>query len=250
MYGKGIAHFYDFFAPDSNESAKECAFIQRIARANISVNNSVLDIGAGVGSTAFAMAAAGFDVTALEPDAGMFAVLMSRLALRPDLQGTLSPIPRAAGFDLGEKFDICLCAYTLHLIPPIKHAALFSFASAHLVPGGIFILAAPVDSSARVKRERVLEGERTFGEVTFQYFSALAKTGDHGWRTTWEFVTTRAGKVVDRVVQEFNWQTKSASEIRRYAVTAGLTVAQQYSDFVEAPFVDGKSRAVVLVARL
>lgn len=245
MYGKGIAHFYDFFEPDSRESAAECAFVKRIAQPAA----SLFEIGAGVGNTAFSLASAGFNVTALEPDPEMFAVLMSRLALRSDLQRNLSPIPRAAGYQLDRKFDICLCAHVLHLIAPSEQSALFSFAAEHLVDGGIFILAAPVNARARAERQRSLEGERTFGEMTFQHFSALAKTGDRAWRTTWEFVTKRAETVLDHVVQEFFWQTKSADEIRHDATATGLTIERLTSDVGGAPFIEGDSRAVVMVAR-
>jgi hypothetical protein len=58
--------------------------------------SSVLEIGAGVGVTAAALAAAGFHVSALEPDPGMYAVMLSRLALRPDEIPVASPrrLPR------------------------------------------------------------------------------------------------------------------------------------------------------------
>ncbi len=90
-YSNGIAHYYDFFGTVWGQTDDAARFLIGL----VPPRSSVLEIGAGVGVTAAALAAAGFDVTALEPDPGMYAVMLSRLALRPDLESRLTPIPKA-----------------------------------------------------------------------------------------------------------------------------------------------------------
>lgn len=132
MYSRGIAQYYDLFADGRSQPDAASAFVVRIAGNG----GAALDIGAGVGNTAFALAAAGLQVTALEPDSEMHAVLLARLALREDLQASVSPVPRPAGFELGKAFEICTCFSVLHLL--FGDIRFQHFSSRQRLPGGLW----------------------------------------------------------------------------------------------------------------
>lgn len=244
MYSRGTSAYYDLFGDECGQPGSECNFIQRLAphRGNL------LDIGAGVGNTAFGLAQAGFEVTALEPDAEMFAVLLARLALRKDLESRLSPLPRPAGFALRKKFDVCTCFSVLHLQQPHEQRELFEFAAAHLVAGGRFVLEVPVNSPARVERARSLVAEQTFGDTTFRHYSALQQRPSDGWNTRWEFTIERGDEVIEHAVQDFAWRACNPTELNAMAVAADLVIDRRYADFEESAFVEEDSRVLVAVA--
>ena len=104
-YSQGIARFLELVAAPPAEP-DQTAFLAPLCPAG----GSVLDIGAGVGRTAFALAERGVNVIALEPDAEMYSVLLSRLASRPELHARITPVPKPAGYALDRTFDCVLSA--------------------------------------------------------------------------------------------------------------------------------------------
>lgn len=120
MYSLGIAQFYDLFAEGASGAPEQAGFITRYAHAGA----SILDIGAGTGNLAFALAAEGRHVTALEPDPEMYAAMLARVGPRKDLQPNLTPLPKALGYDLQQRFDVCVSLAVLHLLDPAQRSAI------------------------------------------------------------------------------------------------------------------------------
>ncbi len=106
------------------------------------VGGRVLDVGAGAGRVALRLAVAGHDVTALDRDAGLLAVLRARAdaaGLRVD-----TVVADAAGFDAGEaRFGlVAVPMQTIQLLPGVDaRAAFFASARRAVVPGGLVALA-------------------------------------------------------------------------------------------------------------
>jgi len=111
----------------------------------------VLDIGAGVGRVALALARAGHPVVALDRAPELLEELARRarsLADRQPLRGGGPPQLRtvcadARDFALAERFALCLVPMqTVQLLGgPAGRSAFFRRAAAHLLPGGLVALA-------------------------------------------------------------------------------------------------------------
>jgi len=245
MYSQGVAQFYDLFSDDPTLCRAETAF----TRAMVPNGSSILDIGAGIGNLAFVLAAAGYHVTALEPDPEMYAAMLVRLALRRDLQSRLTPVPKPLGFALNKSFDACLSLAVLHLLDQADREAMFRYAYAHLRAGGRFIVEEPVESPLRVELPHQLKAERIFGDTRFQHFYSMTRMPNGRWRTTWEFLTSRGDVLLDRRTREFDWKPGSRGELLVLAKNAGLVVEAEWADFERAPYVEQESKVLILVAR-
>lgn len=243
-YSEGVAPFIDLCTAGPEVERPELPFL----RTRVPVGGSVLDIGAGVGELAFQLAANGFHVTALEPDAGMYGALLVRLAPRADLQATLTPVPRAAGFDLQQHFDACLALAVLHHLDGAARRALFRYAAAHLRAGGLLVVDAPVESAGRAEVPHQLRSERVFGVTRFQHWHAVRRTPG-GWQTIWEFVTLRGASVLDRRSRLFEWTPSSLEEVTACARAAGLEVEAALGGFDGTTYAPGESRSLIAVAR-
>jgi SAM-dependent methyltransferase len=94
----------------------------------------VLDVGAGTGRVALRLAAAGFEVTALDRDPELLAVLSERAEEAGlDIETVVAD---AAGFELPRRFAlIAVPMQTLQLLP--ERDGFFAAAARALLPGGL-----------------------------------------------------------------------------------------------------------------
>jgi SAM-dependent methyltransferase len=244
MYSQGVAQYYDLFASETEPT--EAAFL----RALLPAGSSILDIGAGTGTLAFALAGEGYNVTALEPDVEMYAALLIRLGARNDLSSTLTPVPKPLGFDLGERFDACLSLAVLHLLDPAAQETMFTYAYSHLRSGGRFFVEVPVESPRREELTRQLKAERAFGATRYEHYYSMRRTAGGRWSTTWEFLAWRDKTLLDRRTREFDWKPSSLAEAAALAHRAGFAIEEAWGGFDRTEFVQGESRVLVLVARV
>jgi SAM-dependent methyltransferase len=112
----------------------DLGFWRRLARAQA---GPVLDVGAGTGRVAIRLALAGHDVTALDRDGELLAVLAERAsAAGLDVETVLAD---AAGFDLPRRFTlVAVPMQTLQLLPGrAARDGFYASAARALLPGGL-----------------------------------------------------------------------------------------------------------------
>ena len=244
-YSQGVAPYYDLFNGDASRADEQLALVQRHVKAGA----SVLDVGAGTGTLALTLASAGYRVMALEPDPEMYGQLLARLGGRRDLEHTLTPLPRGAGFALGSTFDAVVCWAVFHLINARERHTLVEHAAQHLAGGGCLLLDVAVDGSERSDQPRALTAERRFGDTLLRKYVTMRRMGTGRWLTTWELVTLRGEAVIETCTRVFDWQPMAPTEAEAMLVQHGLVIEQRYADDSGAPFVLGQSRSLLLVAR-
>jgi SAM-dependent methyltransferase len=244
-YSNGIAHYYDLFGTVWGQTDDAARFLIGL----LSPGSSVLEIGAGVGVTAAALAAAGFDVTALEPDPGMYSVMLSRLALRRDLEPNLTPVPKAAGYPIPRKFDACVCFSVLHLLDPSERAALVSYARQSTRPGGQLILDIAAASPKRLPRPWELVAHRQFGEMRYEHHAATEALPDGSWYTHWKFLGLHRDLLLDEVSQTFHWRPLTLHDSDELLRNHEIDIEAEYAGFDRSRFQPNESRVRLVVGR-
>jgi SAM-dependent methyltransferase len=243
-YSQGIARFLDLVAAPPTEP-DQTAFLAPLCPAG----SSVLDIGAGIGRTVFVLAERGVNVTAVEPDAEMYSVLLSRLALRPELHARVTPVPKRAGFALDRAFDCVCCFAVVHLLRPDERSDLLAYAWQHVQPGGKLVFEFPVASPTRVAKPSELVAARKLGESTVEFHSAMEPAERGWWYTHWLFRTTLGGKTMDEVRRTFHWYPMRHDESSDLLARHGIVAVEEYAGYDRSPYVPGESRARLIVAQ-
>ncbi len=245
-YSNGFAHYYDFFGTVWGQADDAARFLIDV----LPKQSSVLEIGAGVGVTAAALAGAGFDVTALEPDPGMYSVMLSRLALRADLERKLTPVPKAAGYSVKQQFDACVCFSVLHLLNPAERAALVSYARQATLPGGQLVLEIPAVSPKRVPRPWALLAHREFGEVRYEHHAATEALPDGSWQTHWKFLAMHRDLPLEEISKTFHWRPLSLDDSDALLRGHRIDIEAEYGGFDKSPFQPNESRVRLVVGRV
>jgi len=153
------AGYYDLFRvrPDS---WPPIGFFAELAPAG----GQALEIGPGTGRITLAVAERAAGVHCVERSATMRAVLVAKLAARPDLRDRVTVLDGTApDFDLARTFDYVYFAGVLEHISPQVRPALFRTVAAHLAPGGTLamdmVLDLPVLDAPERHRDRAFVGE-------------------------------------------------------------------------------------------
>jgi len=247
-YSQGVAPYYDLFGVPGAPGARNAAadFLAPL----VAEGQTLLDIGAGTGSTALALAERGVHVTALEPDAEMMAALLVRLAARPDVAERVTPVPHASGFAFGERFHRCLCWSVLHLLPEAAQEQLVRYARAMLAGGGLFVLDAPVQTATRTELPWHVVATRRLGRLVVEHHRAMRPEGDGNWTTHWIFKRTlEGGPALPDVERVFHWRPLAPQRLDALLADAGFEVLEEYAGPERTPFVAGDSGTRLVVAR-
>lgn len=183
----------------------------------------VLDIGAGTGlATNLLARRCRVLVHAVEPAAGMRAVLLSRLAGHPDLLSRVRVHARPVqDLGLAGAADFAWCLNTMaELDPPSRAAALAALATA-LVPGGTLVVQRPPTHAVDERRDLPswrLGGDLYTGEVT------TTSTGPDTVRWRFDYRVSRDGALIRAETEMFDGHLAAESAFADELAAAGFRV--------------------------
>jgi SAM-dependent methyltransferase len=166
--------YYDLFrAKDGDQALPSVAFFAGLAPDG----GSALELGPGTGRITLAVAKRAASVCCLERSPTMRAVLLAKLAARPDLWDRVTVLPGSApSFELDRQFDYIYLAGVLEHVPEADRPLLFRSIADHLAPGGGAAMDMVLTMPAPQMAERDLDEVR-LGECRYVYSAQAERLG-------------------------------------------------------------------------
>lgn len=172
-YG-AVAGYYDLLHVWPFEPARVSFFTNLTPHGG-----DVLEIGPGTGRMTLPVAERAASVLCLERSPTMRAVLLTKLALQPELRNRVTVLDLAApGFNLGRRFDYVYLAAVLEHVPATARPGLFATLAEHLSMDGVLAMdmVYQEDEESSDQPERETRSARQ-GECRYTLSSAAWPTG-------------------------------------------------------------------------
>ncbi|MGD8627483.1 MAG: class I SAM-dependent methyltransferase [bacterium] len=227
-----IAGIYDMFA---DRTAMD--FYTRFG----SGFGEVLDIGAGTGRIAIALARKGTRMISVEPSPSMAGQFRSRLDREPDLKSLITLIQSDAGsFDAGRIVPAAFMAGSFdHLLDDGERLKALSNIARHLEPGGRLIFEVWV--GLMKDDPGSWAGEHRVGDITYKRRVGRKVMPDGTVRVELVFNVFRGGKLVEKIEQRSRVGISTRDQLHRLLGRAGFEVTGEFGDYEGTPYEEGAS---------
>jgi len=188
------------------------------------VRQSILEIGAGTGLITTSLADwTPAEIFALEPSAGMRAVLLSRLSSRPELLKRVTVLPcDALSVDLDEPVEAMVMINVMYALEPDYRKRLWPVLAAQLAPAGLLVFTwrAGGPPPPHPLQEMV---SRQVGRHTYAVLSEILESDGEACRARYLYRVTEGQKVIsEEEITGFAYRPVW-DVIHRELISAGFT---------------------------
>jgi SAM-dependent methyltransferase len=208
-------------------------------------SQGILDIACGTGALTVPLAAAGFDVTALDLSEPMLSVLREKLRCN-DLDIQLIQA-NMTDFEAGRKFSLAIIARSgfMHLLTPDEQRRALLTIRSHLTEGGVLTLntfqpypplqaqqmnASPEDYFLRAEYVNALgQKERIYNVFCYDYMTQVM-------RGSWKFETLdNHGRVAETRIRPLAMRHTNRQEMAYLFELCGYDILAVYGDYERNP---------------
>jgi SAM-dependent methyltransferase len=161
------------------------------------VQRSVLEIGAGTGLITTSLAGwTPAEIFALEPSAGMRAVLLSRLSSRPELLKRVTVLScDALSVDLDEPVEAIVMINVMYAMEPDYRRRLWPVLAAQLAPGGLVVFTWRAGGPPEPRPLQEMDS-RQVGRHTYTVLSEILESDEEAFRARYLYRVTEGEKVI------------------------------------------------------
>ncbi|GII02878.1 class I SAM-dependent methyltransferase [Planobispora takensis] len=166
--------FYDLF----HENGHVPKIREKLPALLTGVTRSILEIGAGTGMITTSLAEwTPAEIFALEPSEGMRAVLLSRLAGRPELLKRVTVLPcDALSVDLAEPVEAMVMINVMYALEPDYRKRMWPVLAGQLEPGGLLVFTWRAGGAPEPRPLQEVES-RQVGRHTYRVLVEITESG-------------------------------------------------------------------------
>lgn len=224
-----VAGMYDLFAAAQGDAAppRVSAFAE-LAQPGM----RVLDVGAGTGRVALAVAEREADVHCVEPSASMRSALLVKLAQRPTLWPRLTvSAGQAPGLCVDGRFDYAYLAGSLQFLDAADRLATFAELATYLGSRAILALDMVGGGPAPLTPDEddMTVADVAVGDNRYLMTASVAAASAHGVRIRYTYVIEEGGCRTVHTMERPRF-FHAFDQVRADLITAGFTVDAEDDD--------------------
>ena len=191
------------------------------------VRRSVLEIGAGTGLITTSLAEwTPAEIFALEPSAGMRAVLLSRLSSSPELLERVTVLAcDALSVELDEPAEAVVMINVMYALEPDYRQRLWPVLAAQLAPAGLLVFTWRTGGPPAPRPLQELDS-RQVGRHTYTVLSEILESDEEAFRARYLYRVTDGKKVISEEEITGYAYRPVWEVIQRELVSAGFTQAE------------------------
>ncbi|GIH91767.1 class I SAM-dependent methyltransferase [Planobispora siamensis] len=204
--------FYDLF----HENGHVPEIRKKLPALLTGVSRSILEIGAGTGLITTSLADwTPAEVFALEPSAGMRAILLSRLTGRPELLDRVTVLPcDALSVNLAEPVEAMVMINVMYALEPDYRRRLWPVLAGQLEPGGLLVFTWRPGGAPAPRPLQEVES-RQVGRHTYSVSVEILESNEEASRARYVYRITEGGTVIseeeiDGYAHRPTWETIEA----------------------------------------
>ncbi|MER5326656.1 class I SAM-dependent methyltransferase [Streptosporangium roseum] len=185
--------FYDLFHENGHiPEARE-----KLPPLLAGIRRSILEIGAGTGLITTSLADwTPAEIFALEPSAGMRAVLLSRLNARPELLKRVTVLPcDALSVELDEPVEAMVMINVMYALEPDYRKRLWPVLATRLEPGGLLVFTWRDGGPPAPRPLQELESQQV-GRHTYTVLSEILETSEEACEARYLYRITEGDRVI------------------------------------------------------
>jgi SAM-dependent methyltransferase len=215
--------FYDLFHEDGHVPEIR----RKLPPLLAAVRRSILEIAAGTGLITTSLADwTPAEIFALEPSAGMRAVLLSRLSSRPELLRRVTVLPcDALSVDLDEPVEAAVMINVMYALEPDYRRRLWPVLAARLESAGLLVFTWRDGGPPAPGPLRELNS-RQVGRHTYTVLSEITESGEEACCARYLYRVTEGEKVMSEEEIVGHAYRPPWAVIQRELVSAGFTQAE------------------------
>ncbi|MER5426449.1 class I SAM-dependent methyltransferase [Streptosporangium roseum] len=185
--------FYDLF----HENGHVPGVREKLPPLLAGIRRSILEIGAGTGLITTSLADwTPAEIFALEPSAGMRAVLLSRLTTRPELLKRVTVLPcDALSVELDEPVEAMVMINVMYALEPDYRKRLWPVLAARLEPGGLLVFTWRDGGPPAPRPLQELESQQV-GRHTYTVLSEILETSEEACEARYLYRITEGDRVI------------------------------------------------------
>jgi SAM-dependent methyltransferase len=231
-----VAHLYDLFDQKPN-----IEFFYHYA----SQAKETLDIGAGTGRIAIALAERGVRVCCIEPSPAMRREFEDKLAQKPHLAGNIQIIAAdARSFDVDATFPMVYLSGTFdHFLDCEERLSSLINIGRHLAPGGTLVF----DVFLGLMKDAPLSpaGRAWVGEREVRRFVGGKILPGARKEVVLAFEVYQDGEMIERIEERGLVGVTGREDVHRVLEAAGFEVQREWGDYDFRPYQEGDALLVV-----
>jgi SAM-dependent methyltransferase len=213
--------FYDLLQKENGHVPE---IRQKLPPLLAGVRRSVLELGAGTGLITTSLADwTPAEIFALEPSAGMRAVLLSRLSSRPELLKRVTVLPcDALSVNLAEPAEAVVMINVMYALEPDYRQRLWPVLAAQLAPAGLLVFTWRAGGPPKPRPLQEMDS-RQVGRHTYTVLSEILQSDEEACRARYLYRITEGTKVIsEEEITDYAYRP-AWEVIQRELVSAGFT---------------------------